>query len=79
LSFRGFGPHAAPHPSGRQRESLLVRFAGGSLLRLDADAHVLLLCMHHIVSDGWSAGVPFRELSLSYAVLLMEPIRRCRI
>ena len=26
-------------------------------------SHVLLLCMHHVVSDGWSMGVLFRELS----------------
>ncbi|HEX6367825.1 MAG TPA: amino acid adenylation domain-containing protein [Longimicrobium sp.] len=38
-----------------------------SLLRVDDDEHVLLLCMHHIVSDGWSMGVLFRELSHLYA------------
>src|SRR3954469_14114163 len=37
-----------------------------SLLRLDAEDHVLLLSMHHIVSDGWSMGVLFRELSALY-------------
>jgi len=37
------------------------------LLRLAADAHVLLLTMHHIVSDEWSMGVLFRELSALYA------------
>ncbi|HEU0079849.1 MAG TPA: condensation domain-containing protein, partial [Longimicrobiaceae bacterium] len=37
------------------------------LLRLDAEDHVLLLSMHHIVSDGWSMGVLFRELSSLYA------------
>jgi amino acid adenylation domain-containing protein len=37
------------------------------LLRLDDEEHVLLLCMHHIVSDGWSMGVLFRELSALYA------------
>ncbi|HEX7240755.1 MAG TPA: condensation domain-containing protein, partial [Longimicrobiaceae bacterium] len=36
------------------------------LLRLDADDHVLLLCMHHIVSDGWSMGVLFREVAALY-------------
>ncbi|HEX2091917.1 MAG TPA: amino acid adenylation domain-containing protein, partial [Longimicrobiaceae bacterium] len=34
-----------------------------SLLRLGAEEHVLLLSMHHIVSDGWSMGVLYRELS----------------
>ena len=38
-----------------------------ALLRLDAEEHVLLLSMHHIVSDGWSMGVLFRELSALYA------------
>jgi amino acid adenylation domain-containing protein len=37
------------------------------LLRLDAKDHVLLLSMHHVVSDGWSMGVLFRELSALYA------------
>jgi amino acid adenylation domain-containing protein len=38
-----------------------------SLLRLDVEEHVLLLCMHHVVSDGWSMGVLFGELSALYA------------
>jgi amino acid adenylation domain-containing protein len=38
-----------------------------ALLRLDAEDHVLLLTMHHVVSDGWSLGVLFRELSALYA------------
>ncbi len=37
-----------------------------SLLRLSDDDAVLLLCMHHVVSDGWSTGVLFRELSALY-------------
>ena len=36
------------------------------LLRLGEEDHVLLLTMHHIVSDGWSAGVLFRELGVLY-------------
>jgi amino acid adenylation domain-containing protein len=43
----------------------------GPLLRaclvcLDADTYVLLLTMHHIVSDAWSLGVLVRELSVLY-------------
>ncbi|HST57102.1 MAG TPA: amino acid adenylation domain-containing protein, partial [Longimicrobium sp.] len=37
-----------------------------ALLRLGAEDHVLLLSMHHVVSDGWSLGVLFRELSSLY-------------
>jgi amino acid adenylation domain-containing protein len=36
------------------------------LLRLDETNHVLLMTMHHIVSDGWSMGVLYRELSTLY-------------
>jgi hypothetical protein len=36
------------------------------LLRLGAEDHVLLLTMHHIVSDAWSAGVFLRELTHLY-------------
>lgn len=37
------------------------------LLRLAANEHVLLLSMHHLIADGWSLGVLFRELSALYA------------
>jgi amino acid adenylation domain-containing protein len=38
-----------------------------SLLKLGTEEHVLLLTMHHIVSDGWSAGVLVREMGALYA------------
>ena len=38
-----------------------------ALLRLGAEDHVLLRSMHHIVSDGWSMDVFYRELSALYA------------
>ncbi|HEV3051237.1 MAG TPA: condensation domain-containing protein, partial [Longimicrobium sp.] len=38
----------------------------GRLVRMAADDNVLLLTMHHIVSDGWSSGVLFRELGALY-------------
>ncbi|SIO25216.1 amino acid adenylation domain-containing protein [Singulisphaera sp. GP187] len=41
----------------------LVRAA---LLRLGEFDHVLLLTMHHIVTDGWSFGVAVRELAALY-------------
>ncbi|HEX7241408.1 MAG TPA: amino acid adenylation domain-containing protein, partial [Longimicrobiaceae bacterium] len=45
------------------REGPLLR---AGLLRLGVEEHVLLLCMHHIVSDGWSTGVLFREMAVLY-------------
>ena len=37
-----------------------------SLLRVADEEHLLLLTMHHIVSDGWSLGVLIRELATLY-------------
>jgi amino acid adenylation domain-containing protein len=37
------------------------------LLRLEAEEHVLLVTMHHSISDGWSISVFMRELSELYA------------
>ncbi|MEH2381704.1 MAG: amino acid adenylation domain-containing protein [Nostoc sp.] len=38
----------------------------GTLLALSDSEHVLLLTMHHIVSDGWSIGVFIQELTTLY-------------
>ncbi|HEU0077431.1 MAG TPA: condensation domain-containing protein, partial [Longimicrobiaceae bacterium] len=38
----------------------------GELLRLGPDEHVLLLCVHHVASDGWSMEVLARELAALY-------------
>jgi amino acid adenylation domain-containing protein len=40
------------------------------LLRLGAEEHVLLVTMHHIISDGWSMGVLTREVSALYEAYL---------
>jgi amino acid adenylation domain-containing protein len=37
-----------------------------TLLRLDGEEHVLLLVMHHITCDGWSARVLVEELAALY-------------
>ncbi|MBL8261140.1 MAG: amino acid adenylation domain-containing protein, partial [Xanthomonadaceae bacterium] len=42
----------------------------GALVRMDAARHVLLLTMHHVVSDGWSLGVFATELEALYAARL---------
>ncbi len=36
------------------------------LLRLGPQDHVLLITLHHIVSDGWTKGVLCRELAVLY-------------
>jgi amino acid adenylation domain-containing protein len=37
-----------------------------TLFRLGEQDHLLLLTAHHIVSDGWSTGIFYRELSVLY-------------
>jgi amino acid adenylation domain-containing protein/non-ribosomal peptide synthase protein (TIGR01720 family) len=49
----------------RQDPPMRIRLA-----RLTADEHVLSLAMHHIITDGWSAGLISRELSERYAAAL---------
>ncbi|KAG0324869.1 hypothetical protein BG004_003347, partial [Podila humilis] len=36
------------------------------LIQLAEEEHIFLLTVHHIVSDGWSMGVMFRELNALY-------------
>jgi amino acid adenylation domain-containing protein len=38
----------------------------GRLLRLSSQKHVLLLTTHHIISDGWSMAILYRELQELY-------------
>lgn len=42
-----------------------------NLLKLNETEYVLLLMLHHIVSDGWSMGVLIRELSLLYTAFCL--------
>src|SRR5262249_22110903 len=48
------------------RQAPLLR---ARLLRLAPDDHILLLTLHHIVSDGWSMGILAREFGSSYDAL----------
>ena len=52
----------ARRPFDLAREPLLRT----SLLRLGPEAALLLVNMHHVVSDGWSVGVLYRELAALY-------------
>jgi amino acid adenylation domain-containing protein len=41
-----------------------------TLLKLQPEKHILLINMHHIISDGWSIGVFIRELSHLYGAFV---------
>ena len=62
-----------------QRPFVLAQEWGmrAQLLRLDDMDHILVLTMHHIVSDGWSLGVLFEELHLSRFKFLCNRQRGC--
>jgi amino acid adenylation domain-containing protein/FkbH-like protein len=52
------------------------------LLRIAEKTHVLLLTMHHIISDGWSMGVLVREAAALYGAFCDErpsPLEELRI
>ena len=66
-------PHGAEALAELQLEEATAAFdleAGplvrGRLIRVADSEHVLLITMHHIVSDGWSMGVLLREFSALY-------------
>ncbi|MEC4817124.1 MAG: amino acid adenylation domain-containing protein, partial [Scytonema sp. PMC 1069.18] len=63
LSVQRFATQEAARPFDLVTQ-LLVR---AKLLQLAEAEHVLLLTMHHIVSDGWSMGVLVRELTILYS------------
>ncbi|HEV2146752.1 MAG TPA: amino acid adenylation domain-containing protein [Longimicrobiaceae bacterium] len=42
----------------------------GRLFRVGSEEHVLLLTLHHIVTDGWSTGVLIREMAALYEAAL---------
>ncbi|MFJ2545441.1 non-ribosomal peptide synthase/polyketide synthase [Pseudomonas sp. NPDC087612] len=43
-----------------------------TLLRLDAEQHVLLFCTHHIVCDAWSLPILVEEVTHGYARLVAD-------
>ncbi|BCL80820.1 non-ribosomal peptide synthetase [Ktedonobacteria bacterium brp13] len=60
-----------------QEEQQPFHLATGPLLRVtllsqDGQDHVLLLTMHHIVSDAWSRPILIRELSALYAAFVQN-------
>ncbi len=64
-------PEQLAHQLAEQEAILQFDLAAGPLvrsrlLRLSANRHVLLLTMHHIVTDEWSLEVIFSELTTGY-------------
>jgi amino acid adenylation domain-containing protein len=60
-------------------EGPLIR---AKVVTLDDKDHVLLLTLHHIISDGWSMGILWNELSTLYSVFqqkLPSPLKDLQI
>jgi amino acid adenylation domain-containing protein len=73
-----------------EREAEALRLAGGeaqrpfdlcrgpllraTLVRLDEDEHILLLTMHHIISDGWSLALFLEELGIFYNARVTQSV-----
>ncbi|MGB1060802.1 MAG: non-ribosomal peptide synthetase, partial [Ketobacter sp.] len=70
-----------PLSTEEQEEVIKARFKGDAhtsfdlingpllrtrLIRLSSIEHVIIVSMHHIISDGWSMGVFIREMALLY-------------
>src|SRR6185295_9701753 len=75
LSSAGIGAWAEAQRSVSEEARRPFELARGPLLRtmavrLGESDHLLLLSLHHIVSDGWSIGVLVRELSALYQAFL---------
>ncbi|MEH2324932.1 MAG: amino acid adenylation domain-containing protein [Nostoc sp.] len=62
IQARQLTNQAAQHPFNLSTDLLLQ----AKLLRLDETQYILLLNMHHIVSDGWSIGVLIQEIAALY-------------
>ncbi|HEV2733877.1 MAG TPA: condensation domain-containing protein, partial [Longimicrobiaceae bacterium] len=77
LDLTGLAPQARDREACRLAREEVARpfdLERGPLLRaalalLAGEEHVLLLTMHHVVSDGWSMGVLFRDLFTFYEAL----------
>lgn len=51
-----------------------------TLLRIADQDHILLITLHHIVTDGWSGGIILRDLAAFYnAFMLQKPLALPRL
>ncbi|MHC5732024.1 MAG: condensation domain-containing protein, partial [Nostoc sp.] len=62
IQARRLTTQEAQRPFNLSTDSLLQL----KLLWLDETEYILLLTMHHIVSDGWSIGVLIQEIAALY-------------
>ncbi|NRR33613.1 AMP-binding protein, partial [Oxalobacteraceae bacterium] len=74
----------APAERQQRLDQVIARVAGhvfdlgggvllvATLVRLEAEQHVLALCLHHIVSDAWSNPILARDLSAAYRQALAQ-------
>ena len=64
---RGFKVDMLVNAEARRPFDLLQEaLLRASLFRLGLEEHLLIVVMHHIVTDGWSMGVFLRELAILY-------------
>ncbi|MEH2022780.1 amino acid adenylation domain-containing protein [Nostoc sp.] len=66
IQARQFTTQEAQRPFNLSTDSLLQV----KLLRLDETQYILVLTMHHIVSDGWSIGVLIQEIAALYTTFV---------
>ncbi|MEC4813807.1 MAG: amino acid adenylation domain-containing protein, partial [Scytonema sp. PMC 1069.18] len=63
VCWEQFAIAQAQHPFNLAAEPL-VR---ATLIQLSEKEHILLICLHHIVADGWSRSIFIRELATFYS------------
>ncbi|MCD9188131.1 MAG: amino acid adenylation domain-containing protein [Pyrinomonadaceae bacterium] len=71
----GEAAHAQARELAKQEMRTAFDLNGGELFRvlvmkLREDESVLMITMHHIISDGWSTGIFVRELAAAYRAAL---------
>jgi non-ribosomal peptide synthetase component F/acyl carrier protein len=75
IDLRAFPPDARREEAARLRDQMATEpfdlekgpLLRAWLIRLDEEAYLLLLSIHHIVADGWSLGILNRELGIVYS------------
>jgi NRPS condensation-like uncharacterized protein len=45
-----------------------------NLIKIASTEHILLLTMHHIVSDGWSLGILMKEIAILYEAFVADEL-----